>query len=86
MIQMRWDAPGNPVETVADAMGRELRNDYAKTSGYNGLTVYVNYAHGDETPEQMYGRNKLHRLAKLKKQYDPSSVFGFHNPLPTSYP
>ncbi|KAK1778306.1 hypothetical protein QBC45DRAFT_328750 [Copromyces sp. CBS 386.78] len=86
MIQMRWDAPGNPVETVADAMGRELRDDYAKTSGYNGLTVYVNYAHGDETPEQIYGRNKLPRLAKLKKQYDPSSVFGFHNPLPTSYP
>jgi FAD/FMN-containing dehydrogenase len=35
---------------------------------------YVNFAHGDETPEAIYGSN-LPRLKELKKKYDPKGVF-----------
>ncbi|RYC63463.1 hypothetical protein CHU98_g2747 [Xylaria longipes] len=86
LIQMRWDDIGNPVEGPANAVGRKLRSDMAATSGYDGLTVYQNYAYGDETLEQVYGAEKLPRLVALKAKYDPDNVFGFYNALPTSYP
>ncbi|KAL3478001.1 hypothetical protein BJX99DRAFT_269547 [Aspergillus californicus] len=37
------------------AMGREARAALADKSGYDELTVYVNYAKGDEALEQIYG-------------------------------
>ncbi|KAI0003936.1 hypothetical protein F4779DRAFT_634315 [Xylariaceae sp. FL0662B] len=86
MIQMRWDQAGDPVKETANTLARELRSDFVATSGYDGLTVYVNYAYGDETPEQMYGASKLPRLIDLKKKYDPNNAFRFYNALPTSQP
>ncbi|KAI0202890.1 hypothetical protein F4808DRAFT_458596 [Astrocystis sublimbata] len=86
LLQFRWGSLGDTVETAANAMGRELRSDFAATSGYGNLTVYVNYAAGDESLESIYGANKLPRLAKLKAQYDPNNVFRFYHALPTSYP
>lgn len=86
MIQMRWDKPGDKVEDVADAVGKELRADLNAASGYDDLAVYVNYAHGDETPEQIYGARKLQRLSQLKAKYDPRNTFRFGNALPRSYP
>lgn len=72
-------------QTASNSLGPELRGDFAATSGYDGLTVYVNYAAGDETLEQIYG-DKLPRLASLKAKYDPDNVFKFYHALPTSYP
>lgn len=83
---MRWDQNGTAVASSADTVARELRSDLVATSGYDDLTVYINYAHGDETLEQRYGANKLPRLAKLKAKYDPDQIFSFSNGLPTSYP
>ncbi|KAI0882108.1 FAD-binding domain-containing protein [Annulohypoxylon maeteangense] len=83
---MAWTEPGNPVEESANALARELRLDIVATSGYPDLSVYVNYAYGDETLEQIYGKDKLPRLAKLKKEWDPDSVFKYHHVLPTEYP
>lgn len=73
---------------AGDRLGRELRDSWTKTGGYakEGGTIYVNYAHGDESIERVYGVNKLPRLAALKKKWDPRNVFRFNNPLPTSYP
>lgn len=56
------------------------------TSGYPELAVYVNYARGDESLEQIYGQGNFPRLAALKKEWDPSGVFSFNNGLPTEYP
>ncbi|KAL4797947.1 FAD-binding domain-containing protein [Aspergillus venezuelensis] len=67
-------------------VGRQIRDTLFASSGYPGGAVYVNYALGDETLEQIYGAEKLPRLAKLKKTYDPNNVFGFHHPIPTAYP
>jgi len=71
---------------AAEAIALELRDDFALTSGYPDLTVYVNYAHGDEKLEQIYGADKLPRLAALKKTWDPDNVFAYNNALPTEYP
>ncbi|KAL4949806.1 hypothetical protein BDW69DRAFT_202589 [Aspergillus filifer] len=67
-------------------VGRQIRETLFASSGYPGGAVYVNYALGDETLEQIYGVEKLPRLAKLKSEYDPHNVFGFHHPIPTAYP
>lgn len=81
-----WDTAGDPVETPAGVVARELRKDFAATSGYGKLTVYVNYAKGDEGLEAIYSAGKLPRLAGLKKKYDPTNAFKYFHPLPTSYP
>lgn len=71
---------------AGDELGLELRSDFAATSGFSDLAVYVNYAHGDESLEQIYGAAQLPILAAIKKKWDPSNVFGFNNALPTEYP
>ena len=86
MIQFRWGAVGDAVETAANELGRELRSDFVATSGYDDLTVYVNYAWGTESLESIYGVNKLPRLARLKARYDPNNIFRFYHALPTSWP
>ncbi|KAI1771739.1 hypothetical protein F4818DRAFT_428910 [Hypoxylon cercidicola] len=76
----------NGTESAEVALGREVRADNVATSGYPELTTFINYAHGDERLERIYGENKLPRLAALKKTWDPNSVFSFNNGLPTKYP
>ncbi|KAJ8123625.1 hypothetical protein ONZ43_g474 [Nemania bipapillata] len=73
-------------EEPDSAFGNEIRSDLAATSGFDELAAYTNYAHGDEKLEQIYGKNKLPRLASLKAKYDPRNVFAFNNPLPSKYP
>jgi hypothetical protein len=80
---MTWTTQGSESEGPANALGSELRSDFAATSGYDDLSVYVNYAHGDETLEQIYG-NKLGRLTQLKATWDPHNVFAYNNALPIS--
>lgn len=46
--------------------------------------MYVNYAHGDEPLEAIYGAEKLPRLIGLKQKWDPNNIFAFNNALPTS--
>ncbi|KAL4908421.1 hypothetical protein BDW74DRAFT_175103 [Aspergillus multicolor] len=52
------------------------------TSGFDGLKLYANYAHGDEGLDAMYGAEKLPRLLELKREWDPKNLFRFNNPLP----
>ncbi|KAK8024071.1 hypothetical protein PG993_012137 [Apiospora rasikravindrae] len=70
---------------AASALGRELREDLRATDGYSGPSVFVNYARGDEKLEEIYTRQNLPRLARLKKQWDPHGFFSFNNALPTRY-
>lgn len=80
------NAAGDPAAEAGDQLGRELRDSWASTSGYPELSVYVNYAHGDEKLEQIYRGDKLSRLAALKKKWDPDNVFAYNNILPSTYP
>ncbi|KAI0154622.1 FAD-binding domain-containing protein [Xylariaceae sp. FL1272] len=85
MFQMSFPQSGGPAEEAANKFARSLRDEFASTSGYNGLAVYVSYAHGDETLEEIYGPS-LPRLVALKKKWDPDNVFGYNNALPTEMP
>ncbi|KAI1350305.1 Glucooligosaccharide oxidase [Xylaria sp. FL0043] len=82
LLQFTWDQAHSAVQTPSTQLALELRQDFAATSGYGNLTVYVNYAHGDETSEQIYRADKLPRLTQLKRKWDPDNVFRFSNALP----
>ena len=87
MLHFRWDEEtGSSAAGPSAQLGRQIRSELAAASGYGNLTVYVNYAQGDETLEQIYGAQKLPRLAGLKAKYDPDNIFTFNNPLPLKYP
>ena len=81
-----FDEGDTVTDQASTALGLELRDDLVATSGFPELTVFVNYAHGDEKIEQIYGREKLPRLAALKNIWDPHKVFSWNNGLPTKYP
>ncbi|KAI1433773.1 hypothetical protein GGR50DRAFT_695729 [Xylaria sp. CBS 124048] len=85
MVQARWNDPTDPVKGPSNDVSVKIRSELVATSGYDDLAVYVNYANGDETPEQIYGKDKLPRLVALKNKYDPHNVFRWYNGLPTSY-
>lgn len=82
MFQMSWS--DESVAESSNALARELRQEFAQSSGYSGLAAYVSYAHGDETLEEIYGRDKLKRLTALKRKWDPRNVFGYNNALPAT--
>ncbi|KAL9032533.1 MAG: hypothetical protein Q9180_006446, partial [Flavoplaca navasiana] len=79
------NAAGDPAAEAGNSLARRLRDSWAATSGYPDLSVYVNYARGDEKLRQRYGSRKLPRLAALKKKYDPRNVFAYNNVLPMEY-
>ncbi|XXG99711.1 acyl-CoA thioesterase [Hypoxylon texense] len=81
-----WSGDNSTVIEAANSLGRELRDDFVTTSGYPDLSVYINYAYGDEEIEQIYGKDKLPRLAQLKKTWDPNDFFSYNNKLPNKYP
>lgn len=83
MLQMRWPGLDNPFGEMANEFARGLREEIAAASGYPGVSAYVNYAWGDETLEQIYREDKLHRLTALKRHWDPDNVFGYWNGIPT---
>lgn len=65
----------------AERFGRELRGHLVDDGGE--LHAYVNYAHGDEGTEAIYGHQgwRLERLRRLKSEFDPENRFGFYSPI-----
>ncbi|PHH68711.1 hypothetical protein CDD82_335 [Ophiocordyceps australis] len=80
-----WNQGDSAAAQASTLVGNHLRQTFAQSSGYPHLSVYVSYAHGDEPLESIYGAEQLPRLAALKKEWDPSNVFAYNNPLPTQY-
>ncbi|KAI5859280.1 FAD binding domain-containing protein [Durotheca rogersii] len=64
----------------ANAFGQKVRDYLAPTAGTSGLQAYINFAHGDEPLEAIYG-SSLPRLQRLKKKYDPKKRFNQWFPL-----
>ncbi|KAJ8130778.1 hypothetical protein O1611_g2849 [Lasiodiplodia mahajangana] len=58
----------------AEAFGVAARDLWRSTDGLAQNSTYVNFAHGDETPEIVYGRS-LPRLQAMKQQFDPHGWF-----------
>uniref|UniRef100_A0A0B7K4I8 FAD-binding PCMH-type domain-containing protein n=1 Tax=Bionectria ochroleuca TaxID=29856 RepID=A0A0B7K4I8_BIOOC len=82
------DARGNITDALelSTRLGQSIRDAFAKTSEYHQLSVYVSYAHGDESLEQVFGIEKLPRLTALKKKWDSQNAFGYSHALPTEHP
>ena len=84
---MNWERGDKATEDAAKSLAADLRKKVAASSGYDDVKTFVNYAHGDEKIENVYGEDNLPRLAKLKNTWDSSNVFRFNNhPLPLKYP
>lgn len=54
---------------------------FQRTSGFDELHVYSNFAQGNEGAEAWYGGN-LDRLKRLKRIWDPNGLFNYNNPIP----
>ncbi|KAK2035310.1 FAD binding domain-containing protein [Colletotrichum zoysiae] len=54
--------------------GRKVRDIWSYTEPATKNPTYVNFAHGDETAEAIYGLS-LSRLRQLKKEWDPLGSF-----------
>ncbi|KAK4170742.1 hypothetical protein QBC36DRAFT_124146 [Triangularia setosa] len=69
--------------TLDEQAGKWSKEMYLAASGSTNKKTYVNYAHGDEPVEALYGYEpwRLEKLRKVKKQYDPQGKFGFFNPV-----
>ncbi|KAH8645772.1 putative FAD-dependent oxygenase [Xylariales sp. PMI_506] len=67
----------------AIAFGEGIRQVLHKGNGGSELHAYVNYAHGDETLQEMYGYEpwRIARLKSLKHKYDPGNRFRFFGPI-----
>ncbi|GLA40221.1 hypothetical protein AnigIFM63309_007836 [Aspergillus niger] len=65
-------------------LGQELRNILFAGTDHEDIRAYVNYAHGDETPQQLYGSEgwRQQRLRSLKAKYDPTGKFSYYAPIP----
>ena len=76
-------------QSLDDAVNKFIspaRDAFAKTSGFEHLATYSNYARGDEGPEAWYGEDKLPELSRLKRKWDPKGVFSWNNPVPMQWP
>lgn len=75
------------LDNVAADFGARMRNALRDGSG-QPLHAYVNYAHGDESLEALYGYEdwRLWRLRKLKAKYDPFGKFGYYAPIKPTNP
>lgn len=71
------------LDAQAEEFGRYSRSLLKAGSGSPEQHSYVNYAHGDESLEEVYGYEpwRLQKLRWLKKKYDPKNNFGFYEPI-----
>ncbi|KAE8149095.1 FAD-binding domain-containing protein [Aspergillus avenaceus] len=74
---------GEELDQKAAQLGNQLRQILHEASGESEIRAYVNYAYGDETPEQWYGSEEWRqsRLRSLKNKYDPEGRFSFFGPI-----
>ncbi|KAI1416403.1 FAD binding domain-containing protein [Hypoxylon sp. FL1857] len=67
---------------VAEKFALATRAKLVATGSKDGvLTVYVNYAHGDEGRVAWYSERKLPKLLSLKSRWDPKTLFNWTNGL-----
>lgn len=87
-------ASNQTLVATAEKFGHQLRQILLKGSNSGSgsksekgkdeeLHAYVNYAYGNETPQQWYGAAKWRqeRLRGLKHKYDPHGRFSFYGPI-----
>ncbi|KAI1270443.1 FAD-binding domain-containing protein [Xylariaceae sp. FL1019] len=65
---------------AVEALGGKVRDFWRSTDGFDTPRTYINFAHGDEAPEIIYGES-LPRLRELKAAWDPENKFNQWLPI-----
>ncbi|OBS25095.1 hypothetical protein FPOA_05630 [Fusarium poae] len=76
--------PNSALDSLAQEHGEKLRNLLLEASDEpQQLRAYVNYAHGVESLESMYGYEpwRIDKLKALKKKWDPENRMRFYAPI-----
>ncbi|KAF4342186.1 6-hydroxy-D-nicotine oxidase [Fusarium beomiforme] len=76
--------PNATLNGLAQEHGEKLRRHLLEASGDpEHLRAYVNYAHGTESLEDMYGHEawRIEKLKSLKKKWDPKNRMRFYAPI-----
>ncbi|KAL8702104.1 MAG: hypothetical protein Q9201_004577 [Fulgogasparrea decipioides] len=68
------------LDVAANAFASRVRDLMRSVDGLARNTTYINFAHGDEPLEEVYG-DSLAKLQALKKRYDPLNRFNQWFPL-----
>lgn len=78
-----WSGDKLSDRKTAEKYGRMMQDALAAGASrtIKSPHVYLNYATGSESLEQVYGREKLQKLRVLKKRFDPLNRFGFYMPI-----
>ncbi|KAI1355390.1 hypothetical protein F5Y01DRAFT_327100 [Xylaria sp. FL0043] len=78
-----YASEGSEIHDTAINFGENLRAILHAGSDREELHTYVNYAFGNEKPQNWYGYEQWRqgRLSALKKRYDPLSRFNFYGPI-----
>ncbi|VUC28050.1 unnamed protein product [Clonostachys rosea] len=63
-----------------EVFGSRVRDLWRASSGFDTQRTYINFAHGDESLEEIYGES-LPRLRELKQKWDPEHVFNQWFPI-----
>lgn len=74
------------LDAAVNAFVKPARDEFARTSGFETLTTYSNYAHGDEGSEAWYSARKLPQLSALKRKWDPDQLLSWNYPVPLRWP
>ena len=71
------------LDAKAIAFGESFRTALHEASGSSEMHTYINYAHGNETLQQVYGYDNWRqaKLKTLKTKYDPNGSFNFYAPI-----
>lgn len=79
---LQYVPDGPSLDAHAAQVGNNLREILRRGSGRNNLHTYVNYAYGNESPQQWYGFEswRQQRLTQLKNKWDPYRRFNFYAP------
>ncbi|KAK5662338.1 hypothetical protein OQA88_8245 [Cercophora sp. LCS_1] len=79
---LQYTPDGPSLDAYAAQVGNNLREILRQGSGRQDLHTYVNYAYGNESPQQWYGFEswRQQRLLTLKNKYDPFRRFNLYAP------
>lgn len=78
-----WAGDDQGDRRKAEAFGVEIQRVSRGPGGTEVAHTYVNYAYGEESVPEVYGRDgeRLARLRALKREWDPENRFGFYSPI-----
>lgn len=76
-------SPDPSLDGEARAWGEQMRQIIHNASGRIHMHSYINYAHGTEGLEALYGYEswRLEKLRQLKSAYDPHRRFSYFAPI-----